>query len=62
MPVAARVAQYDSFPVFVQCYHHKSVPLDTGYTLSMCLQYFGDLPFDKIHPPVHNLGGKATRS
>lgn len=61
MPVVARVGRYDSFLVAGQCCHHKFVLLDTGYTQSMCLWHFEDLPFDKIHLLVHNLGGKVTK-
>lgn len=61
MPVVARVGWYDSFLVFDQCCHHKFVLLDTRYTQSVCLQHSEDLPFDKIHLLVHNLGGKVTK-
>lgn len=62
MSVAARVAQFDSFPVFDQCCHHKSVPQDRGYTQSTGLRCFEYLPFDKTHLPVYNLGSKVTKS
>lgn len=57
--VAARVAQLHSFLVFDWCCCHKSVPLDRGYTQSICLWHFADLPFDRTLPLGHSLGSKV---
>lgn len=57
--VVARAAQLHSFLVFGRCCCHKSVPLGTGYTQSICLWHFADLPFDKTLPLGHNLGEQS---
>lgn len=62
MSVVAGVARFDSFPVFDWRCHHKSVPLDRECTQSIYLWRSEDLPFDKTHPVVHNLGSKVTKS
>ena len=62
MSVVVGVARCDSFLVFDQCCHHKSVPLDRGCTQSIRLLRFEDLPFDKTHLLVHSLGSKVTKS
>lgn len=62
MSVVPRAARFDSFVVFDQCCHHKSVSLDRGYTQHMCLQCSEYLPFDKTHPLVHILGSKVMKS
>lgn len=60
--LVARVAQLHSFLVFGRCCCHKSEPLDRGYTQSICLWHFADLPFDKTPPLGHTLGSKVMNS
>lgn len=60
--VVAGVAQLHSFLVFGRGCCHKSVPLDRGYTQSICLCHFADLPFDKTLPLGHSLGRKVMSS